>query len=499
MLPPALIPFCDYRFRITSSRCMIVVVSGRARAMIERHTSTRREALRAGAAGLLGLGLAGAGAAPALAGPRTPKAKSVVFVFLTGGLSHLDSFDLKPDAPEGVRGEFKPIATRTVGVRICEHLPRLAQRSDKYAIVRSMATASSGHEEACHMLLTGRLDLPAGFSTQKVPNPNEWPSLLAQVNYLKSGRGARPVSLVLPEPSINEAGRVRPGQYAGRLGQRWDAWHLNVATKCPLGNGTCPYCFRFDGSPFRHEPATVFETPSLALAEGGPDRLRGRAGLLAKIERGALGNQPEGQTLDRYRRQALGVLKDAKMRAAFAVEKSDAKTLARYGKNKFGLSLLMAFRLVQAGVTFVQVNLGKNSSWDTHRKNFVNLENNLLPYLDRSVSALLDDLGDSGLLRDTLVIVTGEFGRTPKINKDAGRDHWGPVMSLLLAGGGVLGGTVIGATDRIGAQPAADRQTTENLAATLLAALGVPHDATWNDTDGRPYEVYRANPIPGLM
>jgi hypothetical protein len=353
------------------------------------------------------------------------------------------------------------------------------------------------------MLLTGRLDLPAGFSTQNVPNSNEWPSLPAQVNYLRGGRGAGrlPTSIVLPESSVNEAGRVRPGQYAGRLGPRWDAWHLNLAARCPLGNGACPHCFRFDGTPFRHAAPTVFEAPSLVLPEGGPGRLHRRAGLLRSIERQqrALEGRAECAGLNRHHRQAINVLNDPKTRAAFEVEKADAKTLQRYGRNKFGLSLLMAFRLVAAGVPLVQVNLGKNSSWDTHRRNFVNLKDNLFPHFDRSVSALLDDLADSGLLRETLVIVTGEFGRTPRINRDAGRDHWGPVMSLLLAGGGVRGGAVVGATDRIGAQPVADRQTTENLAATLLAALGVPRDAAWHDTDGRPYEVYRARPIPGLV
>jgi uncharacterized protein (DUF1501 family) len=158
----------------------------------------------------------------------------------------------------------------------------------------------------------------------------------------------------------------------------------------------------------------------------------------------------------------------------------------------------MAKRLVEAGVSLVQVNLGKNSSWDTHRRNFLNLRQNLFPYFDRSVSALLDDLDETGLLRETLVIVTGEFGRTPRINRDAGRDHWGPVMSLMIAGGGVQGGRVIGASDRIGAQVAADRQTPENLAATMYSALGIPHNTIWHDTDGRPYEMYRANPIAGL-
>lgn len=464
---------------------------------------TRRQALQAGAIGLLGLGAAELSALQALANPHTPRARSVIFVFLTGGLSHLDSFDLKPDAPDTVRGEFQSIATRSPGVRICEHLPLLAQRSDKYAIVRSMATGSDGHEIACHMLLTGRLDLPVGFSTQNVPNPNEWPSMPALVNFAQQGRGRNnlPPSVVLPEPSINEAGKVRPGQYAGRLGSRWEAWHLPMAAKCALGNGACPHCFRFDHTVFQHEPATIFETPTLTLPEGGPDRLRGRLGLLESIEqqRRELDRSAETLRLDRHRQQAITVLNDPRTRSAFEVERADPRTLARYGRNKFGLSLLMAYRLVEAGVSLVQVNLGKNSSWDTHRRNFVNLRDNLFPYFDRSVSALLDDLHNSGMLRDTLVIVTGEFGRTPRINRDAGRDHWGPVMSLMLAGGGIQGGRVIGASDRIGAQPSADRQTPENLAATLYSALGIRHDTIWHDTDGRPYEMFRSHPIPGLM
>jgi hypothetical protein len=463
---------------------------------------SRRTALQAGAIGLMGLGMEELFAARALSAPTTPRARSVIFVFLTGGLSHLDSFDLKPDAPDSIRGEFQSIATRTPGIRISEHLPMLAQRSDQWALIRSVATNSSGHEEACHMLLTGRLDLPTGFSLQNVPNPNEWPSIPALVNYFKEGRGHNnlPPAIVLPEPSVNEAGKVRPGQYAGRLGPRWDAWHLNMAARCALGNGACPHCFRFEGTPFEHNAATIFETPSLALPAGGVSRLSGRLSLLGQIEnqRRDLETHAESQQLGRHRQQAISVLNDPRTRRAFQVENADPRVVARYGRNKFGLSLLMAFRLVEAGVNLVQVNLGKNSSWDTHRRNFVNLRDNLFPYFDRSVSALLDDLSTAGLLRDTLVIVTGEFGRTPRINADAGRDHWGPVMSMLLAGGGVRGGTLIGATDRIGAYPIADRQTPENLAATLYAALGIPRNSDWHDTDGRPYELYRGEPIAGL-
>jgi hypothetical protein len=274
-----------------------------------------------------------------------------------------------------------------------------------------------------------------------------------------------------------------------------------MATPCALGNGACPNCFRHDDEPnFRHEPPTIFETPTLTLPDGGSNRLRGRVSLLDAIEqqRRDLDRTGESQRLDRHRQQALSVLNDPRTRGAFEVERADPRILARYGRNKFGISLLMAKRLVEAGVSLVQVNLGKNSSWDTHRRNFLNLRQNLFPYFDRSVSALLDDLDETGLLRETLVIVTGEFGRTPRINRDAGRDHWGPVMSLMIAGGGVQGGRVIGASDRIGAQVAADRQTPENLAATMYSALGIPHNTIWHDTDGRPYEMYRANPIAGL-
>ncbi len=466
--------------------------------------ATRRTMLQAGAIGLLGLGMADVPAARLLgaeAQRRSSPEKSVIFIFLNGGLSHQDSFDLKPDAPETVRGEFNPIATETPGIEICEHLPRLARHSERFALVRSVATDSNGHGEACHMLFTGRLDFPAGFVLAKSPSPNEWPSIASQVTYATRGRNNLPPAAVLPEASINEIGSVRPGQFAGKLGAQHEAWHLHLAAPCALGNGACPHCFRFEGTPFEHGSSSIFEAPSLTLPEGGRGRLAGRVDLLQFIE-----NQQrqleQGAVLDkvdRNREQAIAVLADPKVHSAFDVEHADPAIVARYGKNKFGLSLLMARRLVEAGVTLVQVNLGKNSSWDTHRRNFVNLKDNLLPYMDQAVAALLDDLADSGRLDSTLVVMSGEFGRTPKINPDAGRDHWGPVMTSFFAGGGVKGGTVIGATDKIAAYPIQDRQTTENLAATIYHTLQIPRLSTWTDLDGRPHELYRADPIEGLF
>ena len=462
---------------------------------------SRRTALQAGSLGLAGLGAAGlAGSADAATSSANPK--KVIFVFLTGGISHHDSFDMKPDAPETVRGEFKQVATKTPGIQICEHLPLLAKQTDRYALVRSIGTDSNGHELACHMLLTGRLDLPAGFSTAKVPTPNEWPSIPSQITYAFRDRQTKlPPAVVLPQPSVNEAARVRPGQYAGKLGPKWEAWHIDIAAQCPLGNGACPDCFRFDEDEFHHASKTIFNTPLLNLPSGGEQRLSHRVDLLKRFERRRLDLHgfAEGRKFDDQRRQALSVLLDAKTSRAFEVENADPKTLERYGKNKFGLSLLMASRLSEAGVPFVQVNLGKNSTWDTHRRNFINLKRNLFPYFDRGVSALIEDLAQTGRLDDTLVIVTGEFGRTPKINKDSGRDHWGPVMTSLFAGGGVKGGRVVGASDRIGAYPVDDKQTVENIAATVFAALGIPRHAEWTDFDGRPHRFYRATPIAGLF
>ena len=465
---------------------------------MNRHSSSdaidRRRMLQASAAGALSATLACEGIAASDAA-----SKSVIFVFLTGGISHIDTFDMKPDAPDGIRGEFGSIETSTPGIRVCEHLPMLAQRSEMWSQLRSMSTDSSGHEPACHMMLTGRRDLPIGFNVNDSPSPNEWPTIPSVITY--SLRNTKlPPAAVLPEPSVNEAGRVRPGQYAGRMGSQWEAWHIDIAAKCPLGNGACPDCFRFEGTPFEHAANAIYDVPVLSLPEGGRTRFAGRVGLLDYIhqQQRSLLSRSEVGKFDRQRQQAVNVLTSPKTSSAFNIENADQATQERYGKNKFGLSLLMAKRLVEAGVKYVQVNLGKNSSWDTHRRNFVNLKDNLLPPMDRGMSAMLDDLTTSGLIDNTLVIMTGEFGRTPKINKDAGRDHWGPTNTVLFAGGGVQGGRVLGATDHIAGEVTDFRQTPENLSATMYEALGIPRNAHWTDVDGRPHAVYHGIPIAGL-
>ena len=464
-----------------------------------RAVLSRRSMLQVGAIGSMGptlLDTAWAESSTVSTAARTGK-KSIIFIFLNGGLSHQDSFDMKPKAPIDIRGEFQPIETATPGIQICEHLPEFAKRSNDFAFLRGVATDSNGHEQACHMLFTGRLDLPPGFSTVNVPNPDEWPSIPAQVTYAIREPGRLPPAAVLPQPSINEAARVRPGQYAGRLGTKYEAWHLDIASKCALGNGACPNCFRFDEDHFEHASPNIFEVPMLSLPEGGSRRLGQRVDLLAEVERQqrTLEMTAHAEELSRHRQQAISILADPRTRRAFEVEQSDPRILERYGRNKFGMSLLMANRLVEAGVRLVQVNLGKNSTWDTHRRNFVNLKRNLFPYFDQSVAALIDDLRESGRLDETLVVITGEFGRTPKINKDAGRDHWGPVMTSLVAGGGVRGGQVFGQSDGLAAYPIDDMVTVEQLSATMFHTLGIPRHQEWMDVDGRPHAMYRSEPI----
>ena len=227
--------------------------------------------------------------------------------------------------------------------------------------------------------------------------------------------------------------------------------------------------------------------------------MNGRLSLLDDIQRQQRALSESVTEFAASRQQAVSVLTDPKVFNAFNVENEDSKIVRRYGANKFGFSLLMAKRLIESSVNLVQVNLGKNSSWDTHQRNFASLKDHLLPPLDLCVSALLDDMASTGLLDETLVIAGGEFGRTPKINKRAGRDHWGPVNTILFAGGGVRGGNVIGASDRIGAEPISDIQTPENLAATIYDALGIPRNATWPDFGGRPQNIYHAKPINRLF
>lgn len=470
---------------------------------------TRRVAVQAGAVGLLGLGMNHLAGLRAAEPARTHTAKNVIYIFLSGGLSQIDSFDPKPDAPDTVRGEFKPIDTATPGIQICEHLPLLAQRSDKWALVRSLSHPYNEHSQGHMVMLSGRTPMPTAFSPGG-PRPQDWPSIPAIVGDVTQPRNNLPPAVILPEVLVHRTGRTIPGQFAGLMGTRRDPWFIKASPYSPSQYGAYPeYGFhhaRGAESPDQYR----FQAPHLALPEGlGLKRLGKRMNLLGSVERqrAELERFADVESFDRLRQQAVSLLADAKTQAAFDVLNADPKQQDRYGRNVFGWSLLMARQLVEAGVNLVQVNLGNNETWDTHGNAFPNLKNYLFPPTDRAVSALLDDLSERGLLDDTLIVMAGEFGRTPRVfgggpnstYRLPGRDHWGAVQTVFFAGGGVKGGNVVGSSDKQGGHPATRPQTPEGMAATIYQALGIPATAAWKDDLNRPHHIYNGNPIEGLM
>lgn len=475
------------------------------------HPATRRDVLQAGAISLLGLGMNHLTGLRALAAPGAvtapPRAKSVIYIFLSGGLAQQESFDLKPDAPMEVRGEFKPIRTRTPGLHICEHLPRLAKLSNKWSLVRSLTHGNSDHSQGHHVMLTGRTDIPLGFDPSK-PKKSDHPSIAALATALLPRRKDNlPPAIVLPDKLVHRSGRTLAGQFAGTLGAQHDPWFLEMSPYHPEHYGAYPqYLFHHERG-FEKDAALQFRAPHLSLPQGlSLDRVMDRVSL-----RNSLETQSENLTelagdtaFDSYRQAAVSLLGNKKVHESFSLDKVDPKMLDRYGRHSFGWSLLMARRLLDSGVRMVQVNLGNNETWDTHQAAWPNLKNYLLPPMDQAVSALIEDLDASGLLDETLIVMGSEFGRTPRIStitKTAlpGRDHWGHVQSVLLAGGGIQGGRVIGSSDKIAGYPASDPQTPENLSATIYEALGLPRELMWHDFTGRPQPVYHGSPIPGLV
>jgi hypothetical protein len=471
---------------------------------------TRRAAIQAGAIGLLGLGmnhLAGLRALGAATGGavQTGKAKSVIYIFLSGGLAQHESFDMKPDAPIEVRGEFNPIRSSAPGMHICEHLPELAKRAHKFALVRSLTHPSNDHSAAHHIMLTGRSDLPVGFDPRKAKD-SDYPSIAAIAGRVLPQRNNLPPAVVLPEKLRHREGRMIGGQFAGQMGKQYDPWFIEMSPYHPAHYGAYPeYLFHHEkGS--ATDAGLVYEAPHLSLPQGlSTARVMDRVSLRSELERQSqlIEGTVDDPGLDKYREAAVSLITNGKVHDAFDVSRADPKWLDRYGRNSFGWSLLMARQLLEVGVRLVQVNLGNNETWDTHQSAFPNLKNFLLPPMDRAVSALIDDLDSRGLLSETLIVMGGEFGRTPRISKIAGaklpgRDHWGASQTVFLAGGGVRGGTVIGATDKIGAYPSESPQRPENLAATIYQGLGLPRTVEWHDPLDRPHSVYDAEPIPGL-
>jgi hypothetical protein len=441
----------------------------------------RREFIQVGFSGLLGLGLsdwlgARAGVLRAATGSRSRpapnRAKSVILVFLTGGLSHLDSFDMKPDAPEGIRGDFHPIATKVPGIHVCEHLPGLAALADKLAIVRTMAHSFTNHLNATHEVLTGHPQPGAFFD--KIASRDDYPCYAAAVDQLRPRRDGVPSGVTLPT-FLMEGPLVWPGQHAGFLGPRHDPWQIR---KDPNRTG-----FAFEGLAL----PTGLSVERLDRRKSLLDQMNVRPDVLAAHAKAA--GEPFADQVER----AYTLLLSGKVARAFDMSREDPKLRDRYGRHMFGQSLLLARRLVETGVPIVQVNMGRVQTLDTHSANFQTLKQRLLPPLDRGVSALLNDLHVRGLLDETLVIITGEFGRTPRIgsstgnvNSRDGRDHWAAVFSAAFAGAGVRGGQTIGQSDKTGAYPASPPYRPADLAATVYRALGIEPATQINDRLNRP-------------
>ena len=472
---------------------------------------SRRTAIQAGAIGLLGLGMNHVSALRAAdtvtTRPGAGRAKSVIFVFLSGGLTQHDSFDPKPDAPVGIRGEFAAIATRTPGTRICEHLPMLAERSQKWSLIRSLTTPYNEHSQGHMAMLSGRTPMPQGFNSSR-PEPGDWPSIASVVSAAIAPRTNNlPPAIVLPERLIHQTGRVIPGQFGGMMGSRRDPWFIEASPFNPRSYGAYPdFEFHFVRGRERNNNLR-FQSPNLSLPQGlSRSQLTNRDGLrrMVDLQRRDLHRGASVESFDRHRQAALSLLTDSHVQRAFDVESADPRVLDRYGRNAFGWSLLMARQLIEAGVPLVQVNLGNNETWDTHENNFPLLRDCLLPPTDRGLSALIDDLDARGLLDETLIVMCGEMGRTPRINAGTGesrvpgRDHWGAVQTVFLAGGGIRQGVVIGASDRNGAYPADNPQRPENMAATIYHALGIPATAAWKDELDRPHHIYHGEPVAGL-
>ena len=475
---------------------------------------SRRTAVQAGAIGLLGLGMNHVQSLRAATSTGTSSktpVKSCIYIFLSGGLAQHESFDLKPDAPDEIRGEFRPIATRTTGIQICEHLPGLAERSEHWSIVRSLSHPTNGHTLGHFLMLTGRSVAPPGFVGDREPRPNDWPAISSIVgDQIPSRSNHLPPSIVLPERLVHWSGGVIPGAYGGQMGSRRDPFFVEAS---PYGNpmwrGAYPeYTFpNLTKKPPTERDARVYEAPNITLSPGmNLRRMQGRHHLLRELDqqRRNLEDSATVQRYDEQRQSAISLLSAPNVRDAFDVTRADEKTQDRYGRNSFGWSLLMARRLVESGVNMVQVNLGNNETWDMHGDIFPRMGQKLLPPTDRGLSALIDDLKSSGLLESTLIVVASEFGRTPKLSAhnsffSAGRDHWGAVQSVLFAGGGVNGGTVVGSSDKTGGYPETSPQKPENMAASIYHALGIPETAMWHDDLNRPHPVYHGQPIPGLM
>jgi hypothetical protein len=450
---------------------------------------TRRQVLEAGGAGLFGLTLPKLLAAETLGAAGVPKAKSVIFLFLFGGPSQLETFDMKPDAPSAIRGPFRPIRSRTPDLRICELMPRMADISDKYCVIRTMTHSYNDHSSGAHYIQTGRpwhVPIGGGFNATE----KDWPAHGSVVDYLDSrarNHAARemPNFVYLP----NRLGHLqvfsskldRPGQYAGWLGRGYDPLATAIRRRDDNDN---PY---FRGCT---DEDLGFQIQGLALNEGlSLDRLHSRRSLVEEFDlaRRELDRSGAEASYDQFRQRALALVSSEKVRTALDVRKEPENVRDAYGRHLFGQSTLVARRLIEAGTRFVTVawDCPDGYSWDSHTSSN-DVRQHLVPGLDQALSALIGDLHQRGLLQETLVVALGEMGRTPKANANWGRDHWSTLFPAVVAGAGVRGGMWHGTSDRDAAYALDHPTSPEDLAATIFERLGIDPELRIHDQQQRP-------------
>ncbi|MBI2805558.1 MAG: DUF1501 domain-containing protein [Planctomycetes bacterium] len=423
---------------------------------------SRRDFLHLGAAGLFGAGLNVPSILHAQERARTrgqsTRDISVIYLFLKGGLSTIDTFDLKPNAPTEFRGEFNPIATNVTGIRVCEHVPRIARQMDKFSLIRSFRHHNSDHGPADHYMLTGYFPV-AGFNPNLSPN-NQRPAVGSVVARKLGPRGGVPANVALPRMHASGGPAY-------------------------LGTTAAPFVIDADPNAPNFTVPDIVPPPTLAATrlESRRELLRQLDRYQASVERTA---NSHARAVSDYQREAFNLMVSPEARRAFDLQAESARLRDEYGRNTLGQSCLMARRLVEAGVRCVTID---HTNWDTHDNNFLTLRRELLPALDAGLSTLFRDLADRGRLQNTLVVVTGEFGRTPRINRNAGRDHWGPAFTVAVGGGGIKGGRAIGASDARAERPANNPHGPEDLMATIYHLMGIDINEEFYTPEGRPVPI----------
>jgi hypothetical protein len=431
---------------------------------------TRREVLRVGALGAAGLSLPNLLAAESRGanGGTAPRADACIVLFLNGGPSHLDMWDMKPAAPAEIRGEFSPIPTSLPGVSLCEHLPRLAKVMHRATLVRSMNhSVNNSHAAAVYAALTGhdRGEQGGGAKPTDHPAPG---AVLAKLR--PTSKTALPYVTLPYKTQEGAGGPLQPGFLAGFLGAQYDPFWV-------LDDPNSPQ----------------FQVRNLSLPEGvSGTRMTGRSGLLASLDR-RISRKVERSlaAMDDFQQRAFDLLTAASVQEAFQLDRESSATRDRYGRNIYGQSTLLARRLIEAGTRLVTLSWAPdaNATWDTHGGNFTKLKETLLPQFDAACGSLIEDLAVRGKLDRTLVAVLGDFGRTPKVNAAAGRDHWNACYTIMLCGGGIKAGYVHGASDRIGSQPIERPVSPGQIVSTIYSALGIDHEHLIYDALNRPHAV----------